>query len=67
MKPHRVRMAHSLVLHYGLYQQMQVCVGGCVGPQCWWRQPARDKHPSKRVFSRDATAQFLTPDTGGDV
>lgn len=24
MKPHRVRMAHSLILHYGLYSQMQV-------------------------------------------
>ncbi len=29
MKPHRVRMAHSLILHYGLYSQMQV--GGEVG------------------------------------
>jgi acetoin utilization deacetylase AcuC-like enzyme len=24
MKPHRVRMAHSLILHYGLYSRMQV-------------------------------------------
>lgn len=24
MKPHRVRMAHSLILHYGLYSQMDV-------------------------------------------
>lgn len=25
MKPHRVKMAHSLILHYGLYKQMEVC------------------------------------------
>lgn len=25
MKPHRVKMAHSLILHYGLYSQMEVC------------------------------------------
>lgn len=24
MKPHRVKMAHSLILHYGLYKQMEV-------------------------------------------
>ena len=24
MKPHRVKMAHSLILHYGLYNQMEV-------------------------------------------
>lgn len=24
MKPHRVKMAHSLILHYGLYRQMEV-------------------------------------------
>ena len=24
MKPHRIRMAHSLVLHYGLYKKMEV-------------------------------------------
>ena len=24
MKPHRVKMAHSLILHYGLYSQMEV-------------------------------------------
>ena len=26
MKPHRVKMAHSLILHYGLYSQMEVSV-----------------------------------------
>lgn len=26
MKPHRIRMTHNLLLHYGLYQKMQVYV-----------------------------------------
>jgi acetoin utilization deacetylase AcuC-like enzyme len=25
MKPHRVRMAHDLIVRYGLYSQLQVC------------------------------------------
>lgn len=31
MKPHRVRMAHDLIVRYGLYKQLQV---RCVGRQC---------------------------------
>jgi len=26
MKPHRIRMAHSLLVNYGLYKKMQVYV-----------------------------------------
>ena len=27
MKPHRVRMAHSLIMNYGLYKGMEIYVG----------------------------------------
>ena len=27
MKPHRIRMAHNLILHYGLHDDMQVAPG----------------------------------------
>lgn len=26
MKPHRIRLAHSLIMHYGLYQFMEIYV-----------------------------------------
>lgn len=26
MKPHRVRMAHNLILNYGLYKKMEIYV-----------------------------------------
>ena len=26
MKPHRIRMAHNLVLNYGLYRKMEIYV-----------------------------------------
>lgn len=29
MKPHRVKMAHSLILHYGLYKQMEARAETC--------------------------------------
>ena len=32
MKPHRVKMAHSLILHYGLYSQMEVCAREAIRP-----------------------------------
>lgn len=28
MKPHRIRMAHNLVLNYGLYRKMEIYVSG---------------------------------------
>ena len=27
MKPHRIRMAHSLIMNYGLYKKMEIYVG----------------------------------------
>lgn len=40
MKPHRIRMAHNLILHYGLHNQMEVrsCLTGQqadVRQYCW--------------------------------
>ena len=32
MKPHRIRMAHSLVMNYGLYKKMEIYVGYPVSP-----------------------------------
>lgn len=29
MKPHRIRMAHSLIMNYGLYTKMEIYVRYC--------------------------------------
>ena len=37
MKPHRIRMAHALIMNYGLYKQMEIYVSqdcGRITPQC---------------------------------
>lgn len=31
MKPHRIRMTHSLVMNYGLYKKMEIYVSGSLG------------------------------------
>lgn len=28
MKPHRIRLAHSLIMNYGTYKHMEIYVGG---------------------------------------
>ena len=36
MKPHRVRMTHNLLLHYGLYKHMEVRrMGACSTCACY--------------------------------
>lgn len=30
MKPHRIRMAHSLIMNYGLYKKMEIYVSFCL-------------------------------------
>jgi acetoin utilization deacetylase AcuC-like enzyme len=53
MKPHRVRMAHSLILHYGLYEQME----------CY--RPNRATEQDMTAFHAPDYVQFLrtvTPD-----
>jgi hypothetical protein len=42
MKPHRLALTHSLVLHYGLYKKMIVSVGTSVGVWAWKRAEALD-------------------------
>lgn len=34
MKPHRIRMAHSLIMNYGLYKKMEIYV--CLIPSSLW-------------------------------
>lgn len=48
MKPHRLSLTHSLVLHYGLYKKMQV-------------SPADVKHAEKYQMKPDSFMSFLTP------
>lgn len=38
MKPHRVRMAHDLIVRYDLYKHLQVCVElcHCSNGQAWF-------------------------------
>lgn len=36
MKPHRIRMTHSLVMNYGLYKKMEIYVSVRVS-QLWFR------------------------------
>ena len=31
MKPHRIRMTHSLIMNYGLYKKMEIYVSGQAG------------------------------------
>ena len=33
MKPHRIRMTHSLVMNYGLYKKMEIYVSGASSPK----------------------------------
>lgn len=37
MKPHRLALTHSLVLHYGLYKKMIVSSAGGLGASCGLR------------------------------
>jgi histone deacetylase 1/2 len=39
MKPHRIRLAHSLLMHYDLYEKMEIYVSSCAA---WkWRRKTR--------------------------
>ena len=31
MKPHRIRLAHSLIMNYGLYKDLEIYVRTCAG------------------------------------
>ena len=51
MKPHRIRMAHSLIMNYGLYTKMEIYVR-CAHPHCSSRiltlPSARNRLPSTK-------------------
>lgn len=32
MKPHRIRLAHSLIMNYGLYKKLEIYVSRAVSP-----------------------------------
>jgi len=36
MKPHRIRMAHNLILHYGLHDDMEVRLVSWTHGSCWY-------------------------------
>lgn len=40
MKPHRLALTHSLVLHYGLYKKMIVSPAASLGVWAWERAAA---------------------------
>lgn len=44
MKPHRIRLAHSLIMHYDLYKKMEIYVSANVAPnphrRPWLTAPA---------------------------
>ena len=48
MKPHRIRMAHSLIMNYGLYTKMEIYVSIHVAPPIAWilcSSPASAQNP----------------------
>jgi len=44
MKPHRIRMAHSLIMNYGLYKHMEIYVGYFQYMSWRWLQHAPQLH-----------------------
>ncbi len=44
MKPHRIRMAHSLIMNYGLYKHMEIYVGYFHYMSWRWLQHAPQLH-----------------------
>jgi hypothetical protein len=46
MKPHRIRMAHSLIMNYGLYTKMEIYVG-CVHCPCKHSKSDRPSAPNQ--------------------
>ena len=56
MKPHRIRMAHNLLLNYGLYKKMEIYVrAACPWPSAA-RMPRRGARAKLRACHRSARA-----------
>lgn len=45
MKPHRIRMAHSLIMNYGLYKKMEIYVRSSLSSHCH-EKPDANESPS---------------------
>lgn len=44
MKPHRIRMTHSLVMNYGLYKKMEIYVSGSLRQIMKWSLLTNNYH-----------------------
>jgi histone deacetylase 1/2 len=54
MKPHRMRMAHSLILNYGLYKKMEIYV-------------SRYGHSYEGFFRAYSPVRLLACETGHEI
>jgi len=60
MKPHRIRMTHNLLLHYGLYSSME-----CFRPQCLPAEDMVEGGPGYAGFHTEDYIDFLRKVTPG--
>ena len=58
MKPHRIRMAHSLIMNYGLYKKMEIYVS-----QKIVAQPTKPPCSSPHLLRTPAALRFFTTNT----
>ena len=56
MKPHRIRMAHNLLLNYGLYKKMEIYVRAARPRPAPARMPRRGARAERRACHRSARA-----------
>lgn len=67
MKPHRVRMTHNLLLHYGLYKEMEVRTPTSLLPPLYSINPRPSSQLRPRVsfvdegFVRRGVSHLLAP------
>ena len=58
MKPHRIRMAHSLIMNYGLYKKMEIYVS-----QKFIAQPTKPPYSSPPLSRTPAALRFFITNT----
>ena len=58
MKPHRIRMAHSLIMNYGLYKKMEIYVS-----QKFVAQPTNPLYSSPHLSRTPAALRFSITNT----
>lgn len=49
MKPHRVRMTHNLLLHYGIYKEMEVSAPNVAPGVQDWRLDLYNAKPTRSI------------------